>query len=272
MSNTGIRSLRALTDMRGRVACITGGAGHIGAAIAESIAELGADIVVVDVSQARCDEIANEIAGRCGVGGAGIQADLENEEQIRAVPSRIAGRYGRLDVLVNCAALVGTSDLKGWAVPFQDQSADTWRRALEVNLTAPFILTQACGEMLAASGRGSVINVSSIYGVVGPNMSLYEGTSMGNPAAYGASKGGLIQLTKYLATALAPHVRVNAISPGGVWRNPAESFHQRYVSLTPLRRMATEEDFKGAAAFFASDASLYVTGQNLLIDGGWTAW
>jgi NAD(P)-dependent dehydrogenase (short-subunit alcohol dehydrogenase family) len=157
-------------------------------------------------------------------------------------------------------------------VPFAEQLPATWRKALEVNLTAPFVLTQMCAPALASSGHGSVINVSSIYGVGGPNWSLYAGTTMGNPAAYAASKGGLIQLTRWLATTLAPKIRVNAISPGGVSNHQAETFVQRYIALTPLGRMATEEDFKGAVAFLASDLSAYVTGQNLMVDGGWTTW
>src|SRR5207237_919399 len=141
-------------------------------------------------------------------------------------------------ILINNAALVGTSQLKGWGVPFAAQNADTWRQALAINLTAPFVLTQACREGLMASGHGSVINIGSTYGVVAPDMGLYAGTEMGNPAAYAASKGGLIQFTRWLSTVLAPRVRANAITPGGVWRNQAALFHERYVARTPLGRMA----------------------------------
>ena len=127
-------------------------------------------------------------------------------------------------------------------------------------------------DALAAGGHGSVINISSIYGLSGPDWRLYEGTSLGNPAAYAASKGGLIQMTRWLATTMAPKVRVNAIAPGGVFRNTPEPFLGRYISRTPLARMATEEDFMGAVAYLASDLSAYVTGQCLAVDGGWTAW
>jgi NAD(P)-dependent dehydrogenase (short-subunit alcohol dehydrogenase family) len=125
---------------------------------------------------------------------------------------------------------------------------------------------------LAKHERGSIINIGSIYGSVGPNNALYTGTKMGNPAAYNATKGGLVQLTRYLATAMAPRVRVNCMSPGGVARGQPSAFIERYVALTPLGRMATEEDFKGAIAFLASRASGYMTGQNILVDGGFTAW
>ena len=116
------------------------------------------------------------------------------------------------------------------------------------------------------------MNIGSIYGVVGPDMSLYDGTKMGNPAAYAVSKGGLIQLTRWLSAVLAPNIRVNCISPGGVFRNQPESFVSKYLERTPLKRMGTEEDFKGAILYFASGLSSWVTGENLLVDGGWTAW
>jgi NAD(P)-dependent dehydrogenase (short-subunit alcohol dehydrogenase family) len=182
------------------------------------------------------------------------------------------GHFQRLDILVNCAGLIGAAELPGWGTPFDEQRSDTWRKALEVNLTAAFVLTQASASVLAASGHGSVINVASIYGMVGPDMRLYHGMPMGNPAAYAASKGGLLQLTRWVATALAPRVRVNAITPGGVWRGQPDAFRQRYEERTPLGRMAREEDLKGAVAFLASDLSAYVTGHNLVVDGGWTAW
>ena len=258
--------------MQGRVALITGGGGHIGAAMCEALAELGAAIVVLDMAQESCTDVARRVHETYGVETLPLVIDLTDEKAVRSVPRRALDRFGRLDILVNCAALGGASELKGWVTPFPEQSTDTWRLALEVNLTAAFVLVQACAEALVASGHGSVINIGSIYGLVGPDMRLYESTPLGNPAAYAASKGGLLQLTRWLATVLAPKVRVNAISPGGVWRNQPEAFHKRYVARTPLRRMATEEDLKGAVSYLASDLSAYVTGHNLVVDGGWTVW
>lgn len=267
-----MKSLRELMDLRGRVALITGGGGHIGQAIGEALAELGATIVVLDLVAESCENVSKQIRDQFDVDTFPLVIDLAQENAVRCACPAIIEQFGRLDILVNNAALVGTSDLKGWATPFQEQDADTWRLALEINLTVPFILTKSCATALAASGHGTVINIGSIYGVVGPDLSLYGDTSMGNPAAYAASKGGLLQLSRWLATVLAPAVRVNCLTVGGVWRNQPEGFYQRYIARTPLRRMATEEDLKGAAAYLASDLSLYVTGQNLVIDGGWTAW
>jgi NAD(P)-dependent dehydrogenase (short-subunit alcohol dehydrogenase family) len=227
---------------------------------------------MLDRSADACEAEARRLTAAHGIRALALPLDLEKPETVRAVPEAIRREFGRLDILVNNAALVGTSALVGWSVPFAEQSVDTFRRALEVNLTAAFALTQACTPLLADSGQGSVVNVLSIYALVGPDRRLYEGTPLDNPAAYAASKGGLLQLTRWLATTLAPTIRVNAITPGGIFRDTKEPFLSRYVERTPLRRMATEEDFKGAFAFLASGLSRYVTGQNLVVDGGWTAW
>jgi NAD(P)-dependent dehydrogenase (short-subunit alcohol dehydrogenase family) len=266
------RSLRELMSLEGRVALVTGGAGHIGRAIGHALAELGAQIAVVDISEARAAESASELNQRWSGAATEFACDLEQSDEVRDLPSRVRERFGRIDIIVNCAAFVGTSGLEGWAVPFEQQSDKTWRRALEVNLTAPFVLVQAAAGDLRASGHGSVVNISSIYGLSGPDWRLYEGTTLGNPAAYAASKGGLIQATRWLATTLAPHIRVNAVAPGGVFRDTPEPFLSRYTARTPLGRMAREEDFKGAVAYLASDLSAYVTGQCLAVDGGWTVW
>jgi NAD(P)-dependent dehydrogenase (short-subunit alcohol dehydrogenase family) len=269
---TESKSIAALIDLRSRVAVITGGAGHLGREMAGALAELGASIVLVDQQAERGENAVSEIARRWGGQHLSLEVDLAKETSVRKIAATVEERYGRLDILINCAALVGTSGLKGWAVPFAEQNADTWRLAIEVNLTAPFVLSQTCADLLRRSGHGVIINVGSIYGLVGPDWSLYEGTSLGNPAAYAASKGGLGQLTRWLSTTLAPDIRVNAIIPGGIWRNQSSTFVERYTKKVPLRRMASEEDFKGAIVYLASDLSLYVTGQELVVDGGFTAW
>jgi NAD(P)-dependent dehydrogenase (short-subunit alcohol dehydrogenase family) len=267
-----MRSITELSSLSGRTAAITGGGGHIGAAIAEALAEAGATVVLVDREESELDRRAGEIRGKTSVPVEAFALDLADEPAVRALPDRVAAKCGGLDILVNCAAFVGTSQLEGWVVPFEQQKTAAWRAAFEVNVTAVFELIQSALPYLRRGGHGSVINVSSLYGAVGPDWRLYEGTAMGNPAAYGASKGALNQLTRWLATTLAPAVRVNAISPGGVWRNQPQQFVDRYVQRTPLARMADEEDFKGPALFLASDLSRYVTGENIMVDGGWSAW
>jgi NAD(P)-dependent dehydrogenase (short-subunit alcohol dehydrogenase family) len=267
-----MRSLKELQDLGGRVALVTGGAGHIGSAVADGLAELGARVVVLDAELPGCEAVSLAIRGRHQADVAALATDLSDEAAVRQVPEQVLDRFGRLDVLVNCAAMVSSRELGGWTTPFAEQLVEPWRQALEVNLTAPFLLAQLLAPALKSSGHGSIINIGSLYGVAGPDMSLYEGTQMGNSAAYAASKGGLLQLTRWLATVLAPDIRVNAVSPGGVWRDQPAAFAQRYSARTPLRRMAREEDFKGAVAYLASDLSAYVTGQNLIVDGGFTVW
>ncbi len=265
-----MRTIHQLVDMTGRVALVTGGAGHIGRTMAQALLEVGAKVAILDLPEAcdRCQREWVEASDRT----AFFPANLEDAAKLTQIPNQVVSALGRLDVLIHCAALVGTSQLPGWAVSFPEQNLDTWRKALEVNLTSAFVLSQASASELARHGVGSIINVGSIYGVVGPDWRLYDDTPLGNPAAYAASKGGLLQLTRWLATTLAPRIRVNAISPGGVQRQTPEPFLSRYVARTPMRRMATEEDLKGAAVFLASDLSAYITGQNIIVDGGWTVW
>lgn len=261
-----------MMSMDGRVAVITGGAGHLGQAMAEALAELGCSVCLLDRDEAALASAAEKLRDTWHVKTETRLIDLESETERAAIPAWVMENFGRADVLINNAGFVGDSNLTGWVVPFEQQEIGTWRRAMEVNLTAAFHLSQVMSPMLKSNAKGSIINVSSIYGVVGPDMSLYAGTTMGNPAAYAASKGGLIQATRWLSTILAPAVRVNCISPGGIARNQPDTFAERYIQKTPMQRMGNEEDFKGAIAYFASDLSAWVTGENLMIDGGWTAW
>lgn len=267
-----MKSISELIDMKGRVTLITGAVGCIGQAIAETIAELGSDVILLDLDTNKLQGFALKIQEKYGVRAEYIALDLADENAVLEVPELILKNFSQLDVLINNAAFVGTSDLSGWVTRFEDQSVSAWKQAMDVNLTSAFVLSQACISLLRASGNGAIVNIASIYGVYGPDLSLYEGTTMGNPAAYAASKGGLLQLNRWLATVVAPDVRVNALSPGGVFRNQPSEFCDRYVSRTPLARMASEEDFKGAIAFLASDMSRYVTGQNIMVDGGWGVW
>ncbi|HKZ81610.1 MAG TPA: SDR family oxidoreductase [Pyrinomonadaceae bacterium] len=267
-----MKKLAELMNLQGRVALITGGTGYIGVAMASALAELGCNLCLLDLQDDALVQAANRLRAEWGARVETLRIDLENEQERNTLPHALSALFGRLDILINNAGFVGDSQLQGWVAPLEEQRVDTWRRALEVNLTAVFHLSQILASMLREYGKGTIVNISSIYGVAGPDLRLYEGTKMGNPAAYAASKGGLIQLTRWLSTVLAPDIRVNCISPGGVFRNQPGAFVERYVARTPLRRMGTEEDFKGAIAYFTSDLSAYVTGENLMVDGGWTAW
>ncbi len=268
-----MRKISELMNLESRSAIVTGGAGHIGQAICETLIELGATVIVFDLHEAACRERCHELNAQGFKGQAlPLAVDLSSEKQTRkAVEAGIKKMKG-LDILIHSAAFVGTTAFPGWAVPFEKQTVKAWDAALRVNLTSAFVMVQTAQSALAQSGRGSVILISSIYGIVGPDNRIYKGTGVVTPAGYAASKGGLSQLGRYLATIFAPEIRVNTIVAGGVRRGQKSAFQRRYAQKTPLGRMATEEDFKGAVAYLASDLSAYTTGTELLVDGGWTAW
>ena len=258
-------------DLSSSVYLITGAAGHLGVSISHCLARLGADLILVDRPSANFSTISG-IESEFKINSKLIQCDLSSAQSRGELLSQVHHEFDGLSCLINNAAYVGTDQLDGWAVPFEEQSLEAWNLALEVNLTAPFHLSQSLSPLLSKSPNSSILNVSSIYGLLGPDWSLYEGTSMSNPAAYAASKGGLIQLTRWLATTMAPAVRVNAVAPGGIFRNQPQSFVDCYEARTPLKRMASEDDLLGAVLYLTSHMGSYVTGQVLSVDGGWGSW
>lgn len=264
--------IKKLQDLNGRSSLITGATGRLGMEIVDTLAELGSDLILVDMPGSDLKKLEQEIFKKWNVNVLSYECDLENKESRIELANKIKGTKTKINCLINNAAFVGDGNFSGWSVPFYEQSVETWQRAIEVNLTAVFHLCQLFGPILEINKGGNIINITSIYGRYAPDWSLYEGTSMGNPAAYASSKGGLEQLTRWLSTTLAPNVRVNAISPGGIFRDQDAEFVKKYNAKTPLGRMAVEDDFRGAIAFLSSDMSNYVTGQILFIDGGWGVW
>jgi NAD(P)-dependent dehydrogenase (short-subunit alcohol dehydrogenase family) len=264
-------TIKDLSNLAGRRALITGATGRLGKVFADSLAELGSDIILLDLPGSDFATLSETLEKRWGVNVEIMPCDLESENQRSEVIEYLTNSGRGLNILVNNAALVGTSELSGWNVPFGEQSLSTWRRALEINLTAVFHLCQGLFPLLKKAEGANIINIASIYGSYAPDWKLYEGTLMGNPAAYGVSKSGIIQLTRWLATTIAPDIRVNGIAPGGILRNQEKSFVDRYTEKTPLKRMAEEDDIRGAVAYLSSDLSRYVTGQILVVDGGFTS-
>lgn len=268
------KTLSQLQDLTNRWAVITGGAGHVGFVAAQTLLELGASVILVDRAESGLAKAKVALAADDKV--KTIVCDLSERKDVEKTVNTISEwTDNKLAILVNNAAFVGTDKLEGWAVPFEQQSIQTFEQCLTVNLTSPFQLCQGCAASLTNFARtgstASIINVSSIYAHIGPRMEMYEGTAMGNPAAYGASKAGLELSTKWLASNLAPHVRANNIVLGGIFRGQPESFLEQYNKHNLMGRMAKEEDLKGAFALLASDASQYMTGQSIVIDGGWLA-
>jgi NAD(P)-dependent dehydrogenase (short-subunit alcohol dehydrogenase family) len=265
-------TFKSLSDLSGRTALITGTAGGLGKVFSETLAELGCDLILVDLPGNSMDSLAKELKSNWNIKTKVFYCDLEKAGDRKTLINEVLQNYSQLNVLVNNAGFVGSSNLEGWNTSFENQSIETWRRAFEVNLTAPFELCQGFAALMKKSTGASIINIASIYGHLGPDWRLYEGIEMGNPAAYSSSKGALIQFTKWLSTTLAPDVRANTVCPGGVLRNQPKEFISRYQSKTPLGRMANEDDLRGVIGYLASDLSAYVTGQSISVDGGWSAW
>lgn len=249
----------------GAVAIVTGGAGLYGVGVSRALAAAGAHVVVASRDVAACEEAAAELSAS-GLAASAHALDLAAEPSIVALRDQVVADHGRIDVLVNNAVFRrgGTIDT---ATPV-DLAATA-----HVNYIGLMMICRYVGEQMCAQRAGSIVNISSIYGMVGPQLAVYEGTPMGNPAFYAFEKGGMINLTRHLAAHYGPSgVRVNCLSPGGLHTDDQpSSFVEAYRSRTPLGRMATADDIAGPLVFLASEASAYVTGVNIPVDGGWTA-
>ena len=267
-----MRTLKELMNLKGRIALVTGACGFLGSVICETLAEQGCDLILLDLPESNFEDLHLRIEEQNDVKIYTIKSNLEDADSRQNAIKKVLKEHKQLNILINTAALVGSTPLDGWATSFENQSLETWDRAFNINLTSVFHLARDLFPLIKKSGHGSIINIGSIYGVSAPDYSIYESEEIGNPAAYSSSKGGLIQLTKWLSTTLAHEIRVNCVSPGGIIRDQSDTFISKYKQKTPLRRMALEEDFKGIIAYLASDLSEYVTGQNIMVDGGWTSW
>jgi len=254
-------------NLDGRVAVVTGGAGLIGFALANGLASFGAHTFIADINEEIAEKRAFELTQK-GLQSSAIVIDTSDVNSVSEGIKRILSKAGSLDVWVNSAY----PKSKDWGLRFEKVSIDSWRSAIDGQMTSYCMCSREAAEAMRPQKRGSVINLGSTYGMVGPDFSIYEGTDLTMPAAYAAIKGGIINFTRYLASYYGKDgIRFNCISPGGVENNQAAPFVERYIEKTVLGRMARPEDMAGAAVYLASDASAYVTGHNLVVDGGWTA-
>ena len=277
-----MRTARDLFDLSGRVAIITGGAGMLGRQHAAAVAEAGGHPVIADLSE-DTERVAAELAGTHGREVLGMRLDITCPADVAAMAGTVMERFGRIDILINNAALTvkgGGDRAAEYFAPFEDYPLDLWELALRVNLTGSFLCCQAVGKVMVARRAGVILNIASDVGNVSPDHRIYEGavnphTGQGfnTPIAYATTKAGLINLTRYLATYWADKgIRVNCLSPGGVYAGHDPRFVERLTSRIPLARMANADEYKGAVLFLVSDASAYMTGANLVVDGGRTAW
>ena len=265
-------------DLTGKTAVVTGGAGILGRHFCAGLAQAGACVAVVDIDQEKADALARDIRSQYQSNAVGICCDVSDPASVKSMVAKVVDAFGSIDILHNNAA--GKScDLDAFFAPFEDYSLEEWRSIMSVNLDGMFLTAQAVGKQMVAQGRGgSIIQTASIYGVMAPDHRIYEGSfylnrEINTPAVYTASKAAVIGLTKHLATYWAPQgIRVNTLTPGGTESGQNDEFKKRYAGRIPMNRMAQAHEMVGALLYLASDASSYVTGQNIIVDGGLNAW
>lgn len=270
---------RNLFELQDQVAVVTGGLGQLGRQFTLALVDHGARVAVLDRSNDP-DLISERFEASAGSGQLKfLAADVTSRVSLESALKELEADWGPPSILINNAGLDSPPNASATENgPFESFPEESWNAVLDVNLTGVFLCCQVFGGAMARAGRGSIINISSIYGLISPDQRLYEyrranGAPFFKPISYSVSKSGLLNLTRYLATYWAPSgVRVNTLTLGGVFNNQDETFLQNYCDRVPLGRMANETDYNGAVVFLASSASSYMTGSNLIIDGGWTAW
>ena len=265
-------------NLKDRTAVVTGGAGLLGKEFCRTLAQAGALVVVADLNEAVSQQVAGDL-NREGMRACAVGVDVTDPESVRSMVSAALDASGRLDILVNSAAKdpkFDSTQAGQHGNTFEDFPVEAWREALDVNLTGMFLCCQAAVRPMLAQDHGSIINICSTYGLVGPDQRIYEKPGQPRqykPAYYSVTKAGVLGMTHYLATYFAgKNVRANALTPGGIYNNHDETFNNNYSARTVIGRMAHLDEMNGALLFLASDASSYMTGSNLVVDGGWTAW
>ena len=252
-----------LFDLSDKVVIVTGGAGLLGKKFCEILNEYGANVVIADINFDKAKKLENEL----GEKAKAYKVDITSKSSIKEFINKVLNKYNKIDVLINNAYPRN----KNYGKKFEDIEIDDWKENIDLHLNGYFAITKLVSEVMIEQNEGDIINLGSIYGIQGPNFNIYKDIKMTSPAEYSAIKGGIINFTRYLASYLGKHnIRVNTLSPGGIFDNQNEKFVENYKGNTPLNRMAKPEDLEGAIVFLTSDASNYITGHNLVIDGGWT--
>lgn len=261
-------SWQQLFELDGKVAVVAGGAGLIGAKLSEVLADAGAHVVIVDQNE----ELARQEAARISQTTKGeVFAECVNivdQDQVRAAAQNVWRDLGKCDILINAAHYKGGA----FFADLDNYPLDAWREVLDVNLTGTFLMCREFGGRMYRGDGGAIVNISSTYGMVSADPRIYGDSGINSPPAYAATKSGLINFTRYLAVHWRPKVRANVLVPGGVESEQDPQFIKNYCARTPLERMAQRDDYQGAILFMCSQASAYMTGSTVTVDGGWTAW
>jgi NAD(P)-dependent dehydrogenase (short-subunit alcohol dehydrogenase family) len=272
--------LESIFSLKNKVAVVTGALGLLGKQHCYALAEAGANVVVADLNDEQCKAFADELCRASLPEAIGVGGDITKPDSIKALRDVVLKTFSHIDILVNNAAINDMFENPTAAAElskFENYPLELWQKSLDVNVTGTFLCSQILGTEMAKQDKGSIINIASTYGIVAPDQSIYQrpdGTqTFYKSAAYPTTKGAIISFTRFLAAYWGKAgVRVNALSPGGVENAQEEYFIKNYSAKTLLGRMAHPTDYKGALIFLASDASSYMTGANLVVDGGWTAW
>jgi len=275
------KSIKEIFDLAGRTAVITGGAGLLGVKHAEALAMAGATPVLVDIAGDAAEERARQIGAQYGVPALGLPCDITRPADVDSLLRCVLDETGRVDILINNAANNPKAEARSgenWS-RLERFSLEQWQADVAVGLTGAFLCSQTFGTEMARRGKGVILNIASDLAIIAPDQRIYRRPGIPDdqqpvkPVSYSVVKTGLIGLTRYLATYWADKgVRVNAISFGGVYNDQPPEFVQKLTELVPLRRMANIDEYQGATVFLCSDASSYMTGANLVIDGGRTVW
>ncbi len=262
---------RNIFDLKKRTIVITGAAGLLGSEYALGLSEVGANVVLADVDFEKCKLIENDIIKQYQTNPLTVKVDLTSKASIKQMIRNVVKKYKKIDVLINNAAYQGHPKVR--TTNFENLELEYWEKAIDVNLTAVFLCCQTVGRVMLKQNYGNIINIGSIYGLVAPDQRIYGKSKQNSAAFYASTKGAVINFTRYLASYWGQNgIRVNCLSPGGVQNLQDKDFQKRYSEKTMLGRMAKKDEFVGAIIFLCSDASSYMTGSNLVVDGGWTAW
>lgn len=250
---------------------LTGAAGLLGTQYAEGLSQTGANVVLADTNFARCKSLVNSLAKKYDVFPLAIKVDITSKKSIKNMVKRTVDRFSRIDVLVNNA--VFPESKKERSVSFEKFALSDWNKIIGVNLTGVFLCCQEVGKIMSKQKSGVIINIGSIYGMKGADQRIYGNSGLNSTAAYAVTKSGILNITRYLASYWHKKgIRINTLSLGGVENNQERDFKKKYSYKTMIGRMARNDEYIGALIFLASDASSYMTGSNLVVDGGWTSW
>ncbi|RME13916.1 MAG: SDR family oxidoreductase [Bacteroidetes bacterium] len=262
-------NFKEMFSLKDKVIVISGACGLIGRAFCEAVLQYGGNVVVADMAQSQPEKFAEDLEKRHNIKCLGVSVDVTKKTSVADLKNKTLEVFKKIDGLV--CAHQNKSHLKFEA--FENVCEENWDTVIEVNLKGTFLLCQIIGSYMAEQRRGSIVTMPSTYSNVAPNQNLYKGTSLGCPAAYSASKGGIDALSRYLASYWADkNVRVNMITPHGVWNYHEEQFEKNFANFSPMQRMSYNYEVAPALIYLLSDASSYVTGLNLKVDGGWTVW